>query len=276
MKIATTLLIGLTLLAGFAAGAWLGLPGAREGTERTGTPSLAGDASLETRVARLEAALNSEREARQLLEDELFGVYDLLDSINPGQSPDNDSVKQEADAAAPVRVVRGDRAATVRGRNEPGARRDALTRAGFSPARADWILARESELRMEAMQARYDAMRGGEPPDAAAPWSRPESLLREEIGDAEYEMYLEATGRPTRVGINEVFASSPAGSAGIAPGDEITHYDGERVFSTADLVRETMRGEPGENVVVTVVRDGAPMQIVVPRGPLGVSTRWRR
>ncbi len=277
MKTAATLLTILTLLAAFAAGAWFGVPGTTDrGAAATTAPATAADAGISERLARLEAALNAEREARQLLEDELFGIYDLLDSIDQSQTAGDGAGSADATAAEPARAARRSRDAAPGRRDDPDTRRDALTRAGFSPARADWILARESELRMEAMQARYDAMRRGEPPAAGVSWSRPESLLREEIGDTEYERYLQAIGRSTAVGVSEVFAASPAGSAGLEPGDEITHYDGERVFSTAELVRETMQGEPGENVVLTVVRNGAPMQIVVPRGPLGVSTRWRR
>jgi hypothetical protein len=33
-----------------------------------------------------------------------------------------------------------------------------------------------------------------------------------------------------------------------------------------------MLGEPGESVVVDITRDGIPMQLVLPRGPIGVST----
>jgi hypothetical protein len=40
-----------------------------------------------------------------------------------------------------------------------------------------------------------------------------------------------------------------------------------------ELTQQTMQGEPGESVVVDIVRDGAPMQIVLPRGPIGVATR---
>jgi hypothetical protein len=37
-----------------------------------------------------------------------------------------------------------------------------------------------------------------------------------------------------------------------------------------------MEGEPGENVVVNITRDGIPMQIVLPRGPLGINIGRRR
>jgi S1-C subfamily serine protease len=58
----------------------------------------------------------------------------------------------------------------------------------------------------------------------------------------------------------------------LQPGDEIVRYDGTRVFNISDLNRQTMLGEPGESVVVDITRDGMPMQVVMPRGPIGVST----
>ena len=77
--------------------------------------------------------------------------------------------------------------------------------------------------------------------------------------------------RSTSVTISSVIESSPAQSAGLQPGDEIVRYDGERVFSMTDLTRQTMDGTAGQNVVVDIMRDGTPMQIVMPRGPVGIS-----
>ena len=37
-----------------------------------------------------------------------------------------------------------------------------------------------------------------------------------------------------------------------------------------DLMQQAIQGEPGQNVVVDIVRDGVHMQVVMPRGPLGV------
>ena len=91
------------------------------------------------------------------------------------------------------------------------------------------------------------------------------------MGDADYERYLEASDRPTRVSVSSVIESSPAQSAGLWPGDEILRYDGERVFSMTDLTRQTMEGEAGESVVIDVMRDGTLMQVVLPRGPVGIT-----
>ena len=272
------IVIGAMLAAGVAVAAVIiGMPSGDEMPGEFANSGFNEAASLEERVQVLELAVSAEREARQLLEDELFILYEVIDELEsssgvgrePGP-PGNDSAESSgpADTLGELReVTRGSR------RNDTERRRAALPKAGGSPDRADWILQRESELRMEAMQARFEQMRSGEP---AGPLDRPvspESLLRREIGDAEYEMYLDAGNRPTSVNVGQVLASSPASSAGLQPGDRITHYDGERVFSTYDLTRQALEGQSGENVVVNIVRDGMPMQVVMPRGPLGISTR---
>lgn len=277
MRIGPLFAIGLTLLCGVAIGAWFAAPGDRDARSAPAAPSTFADTGLEQRIADLESALDAEREARQLLEDEIFALYDALDAVATGGAAAGAPASASPDAAATAAEDDGPRRIRSFGpAGDPATRLDALVRAGFTRARAEWLLDRENELRMEAMQTRFDAMRRGEAPAPGGTWPRPESPLRAEIGDIEYEMYLEATGRPTRVGVDTVFASSPASDAGLQPGDEITHYDGERVFGTADLVRQTMQGEPGESVVVSFTRNGVPMQVVLPRGPLGVSTRWRR
>jgi len=43
-----------------------------------------------------------------------------------------------------------------------------------------------------------------------------------------------------------------------------------------DLTRQTMAGTAGHNIVVDIMRDGNPMQIVMPRGPVGITGGRRR
>jgi S1-C subfamily serine protease len=96
-------------------------------------------------------------------------------------------------------------------------------------------------------------------------------MLREELGDWEYEKYLQALGRPTTVGIPHVLANSPAARAGLTSGDQIVAYDGTRVFNVFEVTEATRQGTVGEPVILDIVRDGQPMQFIVPRGPLGVA-----
>jgi S1-C subfamily serine protease len=124
---------------------------------------------------------------------------------------------------------------------------------------------------MAALQARFDAGQSG---DAGAWWQGRAEIaetLRAELGESGYERYLEANGRSTSVTVGTVIESSPAERAGLMPGDRITRYSGERIFGMSELTRQTMEGTPGQQVVVDIVRDGQPMQVVIPRGPLGIS-----
>ena len=64
---------------------------------------------------------------------------------------------------------------------------------------------------------------------------------------------------------------APAQIAGLRPGDEIIGYDGKRIFSMIDLTDQTIQGEPGETILVDVIREGFLMQVAVSRGPLGIT-----
>ena len=226
-------------------------------------------AATEQRIRALELAVSEERRSRQLLEEELLAIHADLEGLQASRSGAASEENSEQPAVGMVdensagrsqRQLRGDRETMWR---------DQMIEAGLTPDRADYILRRESELRYEAMQALFEARNAGESVDRFSPGLNPEAMLRAEIGDSDYEKYLDAHGRPTTVGIASVMASSPAEQAGLQPGDEIVGYDGERVFSSFELVQHTMAGGDG-NVVIDVVRDGSPMQIVVPRGPIGV------
>lgn len=144
---------------------------------------------------------------------------------------------------------------------------DRFTAAGFTPERVEWINRRTEELRVAAMQAQYEAQRTGQRVEGMDV----EQALRKEMGDAEYERYLEATGRPTEVRVMNVLATSAAERAGLKAGDEILSYGGTRVFDTRELNALTMQGTQGGSVTVEVRRDGQTLQVSVPRGPLGVT-----
>ncbi len=230
-------------------------------------------AATEERIRALEAAVSEERNARQLLEEDLQLLYFEIEQLT------DQGGAIGAPAAAGFAM---DSAVTVVGQGRtrfadtPEGRVERLVANGFSPDRAEWITQRESELRWESMQAQFEARRTGDF-DRSDPRFNPDGSLRTEIGDTEYEQYLAATGRSTSVAIGSVIESSPGQRAGLLAGDEILRYDGTRIFSTRELVEHTMQGEPGQSIVVDIVRDGVPMQFVLPRGPIGVSTfRGRR
>jgi C-terminal processing protease CtpA/Prc len=221
---------------------------------------------LERRVAALEQALVIERDARQLLQEELSylsgnltGASDSLAGISDVQSIESGESIQSTGT-----VRRSGRWGRSR---DPGVRRQRLVENGFSPQEADHVIRRESELLMASLQARYEARVSGERADVPDP----SLTLRTELGDEAYGRYLEASGRPVTVTVSNIYEGSPALTAGLRPGDEIVRYDGSRVFNMSDISRLTLEGAPGENVIIEVTRDGVPMQLSIPRGPLGVS-----
>ena len=225
-------------------------------------------AALDERVNALEAAVAEERNARQLLEEELQILYAEIESLSEQR-------EQQGEQRAADAVATRERIVELRQQRDARDAQSETTRlvdAGFAPDRAEWILQRESQLQMEAMQARFDARRSGEPADPYDAAFNPGAALRAEIGDLEYEQYLRANNRPTSVPIRGVLESSPGQAAGLQRGDTIVSYGGTRVFDVGDLNRQTMTGQAGESVIVDIVRDGVPMQVVLPRGPIGVTT----
>ena len=226
-------------------------------------------AATEQRILALEAAVSEERRARQLLEDELLILFAEIDQLAADREDRRGAEEEDREARDNIDSESVARRLQFREERQTTGRLDAMIEAGISPDRADYILRRESEMRYEQMQAIYEARSSGEPLDPLNRNFNADAMLRDEIGDTEYEMYLAADNRPTSVGISSVMASSPGERAGLQAGDEIVGYDGERVFSSSELIQQTMAGGDG-NVVVDVVRDGSAMQIVLPRGPIGV------
>lgn len=215
------------------------------------------------RIRALEQAVIEERQARQLLEDEILFLnreIERLDAASPGS--------EERQVAGRRPAVRESISTRRLASDQSKIQIDRLVEAGFPIDQAEWIVRREAELRMEALRARYEAMRNSDDPRFFG--LMPESDLRAELGEADYERYLAANGRSTVVSIGNVLPNSPAHSAGLRPGDQIVRYDGERVFSMMDVASRIMEGGSDGNVVVDIVRGDLPMQLVVPRGPLGV------
>jgi hypothetical protein len=279
MKMLQTLLLVLGgLAAGFAVSLWL-RPAPEAPFVEPGltarpvvVPALgAADPAAAGRLAALEAALDEEILERAALEERVAELAAQLEAL--GQLPRMAAARAAGGGPlADVESLRANARRTVLERDAESERRaiERLTAAGFPPDRAEWITRREEQLRMAALQAQYDATREGR---TLAPGEAVDagSTLRTELGDADYERYLTATGRPTSVGVRDVLASSPAEASGLAPGDEIVAYDGKRVFDMRELNALTLEGTAGESVAVDVRRDGQTVRLVMPRGPIGIT-----
>ena len=238
--------------------------------------SSSADAGLsEARLAALEDAFAAEVDQRVALEARVAELTAELEALgeNPARGP---RMGAAAAGGGPDPAVIEQRARVRReaGLSQEERERRAVERliaAGFAPDRAEWLNRRTQELRMEAMQAQYEARREGRPP----PTDVEANALRTELGDQDYERYLTAMGRSTTVAVMGVLASSPAERVGLREGDEIVAYDGKRVFDAQELNELTLGGTTGESVVVEVRRDGQALQLVLPRGPIGVMGGFR-
>lgn len=267
-KIVAILVAGL--VAGYAVASFTGSESARVATtERSSTgPGDLPVVDLDERLLALEQALIDETDKRLELE---AIVRDFLD--RPGTFTNREIAAASSVPTDEERIER--RRERMMDRFTPERRRQRLEEAGFDPERAGWILQRESELQLESLytqwQARREQFLNGGQVGVVTP-----SPLRAELSDAEYEQYLTANGQPTSIRVNQLFDLSPAQYAGLRQGDEILSYNGERIYNIYELNAASVRGESGEAVTLEVLRDGATIQIGLPRGPLGIQGGFSR
>ena len=150
-----------------------------------------------------------------------------------------------------------------------------LINAGFSKIEATTVVQAESDLALKKLQQTYDKRRESfqsqlEEDPNAKPYV---NELRDRLGDEVYERYLQAEGWPTAVDVGSLMNNSPGELAGLRPGDRIIAYDNKRIFSGNDLNALTALGQVGETMLMEVERGGERIQLTIPRGPIGVSSR---
>ena len=151
----------------------------------------------------------------------------------------------------------------------------ALTEAGLPPAAAADVKRRYDELAMDEVSLRNLATREGwaDSPRYAEELDAIEAdrlAIRDEIGDEAYDHYLFATGQPNRVYVTDVMANSPAAQAGLQTSDVIISYGAARILTPSDLIAETEVGTVGEPIRLRITRNGKPLEVEIPRGPLGL------
>jgi len=150
-----------------------------------------------------------------------------------------------------------------------------LLNAGFELATVEEIQNIRNDLQLQRLELRDRATREG--------WVRTDrfrdeqrqlrngSLVRETLGDEDFDKFLLAEGRDNRVRIDSVIANSAADLAGIEVGDIVMRYADERIFGFRDLQQSTTEGERDQPVNIQISRDGELLDFVIPRGPMGVT-----
>jgi hypothetical protein len=225
--------------------------------------------TLQERLLSIEQLLAEEREARLELEGQLQG---FIDGARVPEAPARTENAEDNDDDVEGRTSpRRSRDFVAMMRSYEDRRLNSLIKGGFTEDEARRVVQRESQAEFEAMRAAWDAQRNGEAVDPIEAMVTSQSLLRSELGEADYERYLAARGQQTSIQVTRVIEGSPGSDAGLQPGDQIVSYGGERVYSVGDLRSLTLQGTPGEDVVVEIDRDGVRMQLSVPRGPVGIS-----
>jgi hypothetical protein len=262
-------IVGLTAAA---TGLWLGArysaPARAPDGNAAAAPSPAASWEVVDSLAEL---LDREVEERLALADELARLRRRVAELE-GRSEQSPAPSA---ARPPVPAAGGDRDESA----EEALRRgqiDAFRAAGFPDAEAQYFQRLQEEHAMARLYLRDQASREGwlrseryAEAVAALPGSAAE--LRKTMDDAAYSRYLYATGQPNHIRVTSVIAGSPAEIAGLATGDVILRYDGERLFSGRALRTASRDGNAGETVSLEILRDGNRLQMFMPRGPLGVS-----
>jgi len=222
-------------------------------------PSLSSSASplLEERIVSLEKKLNEEIQARKSLEtllnnerEKRLALANRISEIGNLETALNDRLNNIGNNRA--NDLNRNRFSTPTPNTEE--QRVLLIQAGFNDFETDTISSGERvNARQLALQTQTD--------------------IRSELGDGQYELYLETTGRPTTIPVSRIAEGSAGQVAGLQEGDEIISYDGERVFNILDLQRLTEEGTEGQTVIIDVMRDDSPVTLAIPRGQIGISSR---
>ena len=95
--------------------------------------------------------------------------------------------------------------------------------------------------------------------------------LQKAIGNDAYDRYLYETSQNNRVIVKTVMKSSPAEKLRLQNGDIILAYANEKVLTWRDLRDLTAEGIVGEYVNLNILREVKLQNILIPRGPLGVT-----
>jgi hypothetical protein len=231
-------------------------------------------AELQKRLDAFTAKLANEAGERRKLEERLAELETQVASrIAPADDGSPPSPAIAAISPGEQVVTRSSEAVVAEEGTSPMER--ALVAAGVDQRTAADIKRRRDELTLSEMFLRDQAARekwtdSPQFKEEMAEIERQRTSIRDEIGDDSYDRYLAAMGEPNRVTVDEVMTDSPAALAGLQPGDIVLRYGDTRIFAPGELVAETRGGTAGETVRLEILRGGRPLEIAVPRGPLGL------
>jgi len=157
----------------------------------------------------------------------------------------------------------------------PDEQRNALLRAGVTADVAEDIVWRRAQVSLERLDLRDQAIREGwlntdRYRDELRQINQQRVSVRDEIGVDVYDRYLFETGQDNRVLVDSVIPGSAGADSGMLPGDVVERYGDQPVYDFRDLRTATSDGERGELVPVTVRRGRDLVELLLPRGPIGI------
>lgn len=212
--------------------------------------------------------------------DQLAGILESLTStLNEEISERRLLAQQVEQLLAEVKELQverrdSDERTVAEGRASSQAREDRFAEMGFTWQDVQALGPLLAAIQVSGLELNDLARREGwintsrydEEMDALSTFDSP---IRDELGDYGYDRYLYAMGRSNRVVVGATMETSQARKAGLEHGDVIVRYGGEPVYSNWHMVRLRSSGKLGAPVIVEITRDGQPMQITMPRGPMG-------
>ena len=227
-------------------------------TGKTPDPGLPTDNVLEAALNGLRADLQREIEDRKALE---MRVAELNAAI----------AVQKAGT-----LIAAPRDAETPGSDEtPLVGLDALLYAGIDTGTATWLQEQIDAMEMDELwltdRATREGWRGSGRylKEKRAIRARLASLRDELNNDDTWDRLLYATNRKNRVILQHIMHNSPAEQYGLQEGDNIISYNGQRIFTSGELLTATTEGQTGTTVLVEVERDGQRLNLSLPSGPIG-------
>jgi hypothetical protein len=198
--------------------------------------------------------LARERAAREALQADVDELRDAV--LEWAALLPEESLTEEADSVD----ARDDREA-ARPEESPWFDADALLETGLAAPEVERLRGRFAEHELAELYLRDRASREGwlQKPGYRQALREMREAFRAEVGEEDYDRMLYAAGRQNRVQ-----------RAGLAAGDVVLSYAGERMFEILPLTQATRGGHPGDPTEIRYVRNGEERRVYVPRGPLGV------
>ncbi|MDH4314869.1 MAG: PDZ domain-containing protein [Gammaproteobacteria bacterium] len=226
-------------------------------------------------VESLVQVLDEEIRERRLLAEQLEATRAELDDLQQNlRTRVEESFRAAAEEVESTDVSEYEQARIARAQSI----KSKLQAAGFTPDQVEHLRRRQAEAEMQQVEMDDRARREGwfgtaRYAEEYASLASGAEAIRGELGDEAYDRYMYASGRPNRVAVGSVIQTSPAERAGLRPGDIITRYGGEKIYSPDQLTSLRSTGDRGAPVAVEILRNGQVMLISMPRGPMGIQTQ---